>query len=160
MKTLNKCILLGFVIAAMICISSCDKEDEPIGQWKDGALCQKLIGTSWQLYLIVDYWNDGSIADQSERLRPQIYSFTDKIPKNNFGKWDSYEIEMRNINDNSIQKGSWCLDGNYLWSSVSPSIMGEIISISSSELQLKFEYDNPEGCGCDYSIDYYRRVNL
>lgn len=151
--------LLFFALCAIIC-TSCDKEDEPSKGWQDSTLCQQLVGTSWQLYSIVFYWNDGTEADRSDRLRPQIYTFTNESANVNYSSCKNpLVLEMYNTDSGKTEKGTWFIIGNkWINGNVSPSIQGDVVALTSDCLQLRFDYDDPEGCGCDYSIDYYQRV--
>lgn len=136
-------------------VTSCNKEDDPIKNWQDSRLCHELIGTSWQLYSIIDYLDDGSEVGQSNRLRPQIYTFTDVLAPSGTNR---YVLEMYDSDSNITKKSEWYINGTFLWGFSSPSIMGDIVSFTNDCLQLRFDYGDPIGCGCDYSISFYKRV--
>lgn len=143
-----------------IIFTSCDKEDEPDINWYKSSLCEQLVGTSWQLYSIVDYWNDGTEASRSDRLRPQIYTFTNESANVNYALCKNpFVLEMYNTDSGITEKGTWFIIGDkWINGNVSPSIQGEVVGLTSDCLQLRFDYDDPVGCGCDYSIDFYKRV--
>lgn len=158
-----KCILLtALVLTLSNMLISCSKDDEPDDSWKDSELCHKLVGTSWQLYSIVDYWNDGSEARRSDRLRPEIYTLTgqNSDETNLVNCRRPYISQMYDTNTNETKTSNWWLMENNTWlhTGHSPCMQGKVVYISSNELQLRFDYDDPEGCGCDYSIEYYKAV--
>lgn len=148
-----------FLLYAIVC-TSCDKKDEPETNWQNSTLCHQLIGTSWQLYSVVNYWDDGSEVNRSDRLRPQIYTFTNERANVNYALCKTpLVLEMYNTESGTTDKGTWFIIGDkWISGNVSPSIQGDVVAFTSDCLQLRFDYDDPEGCGCDYSIDYYNRV--
>lgn len=152
-------VLLTFSICLSLC-TSCDKEDEPNADWQNSTLCHQLVGTSWQLYSIINYWDDGTEVSQSNRLRPQIYTFTNQLANVSYTSGSNpYVLAMYNTETGTTVTGTWFIIG-YKWinGNVSPSIQGDVVSLTENCLQLRFDYDDPVGCGCDYSIDYYQRV--
>lgn len=157
MKNLK--FLFIFSLCCILC-SACDKENEPETAWQNSELCHKLAGKSWQLYSIINYWADGSEVSQSNRLRPQIYTFrnTPAYFANSTNIHQPYVLEMFDTNTNETKQSYWYLDEKYLWGMSSPSIMGEVVSLTSDCLQLRFDFDDPIGCGCDYSVSFYQRV--
>lgn len=74
-------IFIGF---SLLC-NSC-KDDEPDLSWTKSELSQRLIGTQWQLYSIVDYWNDGTEKRRYDKLRPQIFYYTSE-------PYENYNVE-------------------------------------------------------------------
>jgi len=153
--------LFFIVTLCLVLCAACDNEDEPDISWQSSVLCHQLVGTSWQLYSIVDYRADGSEVSQSNRLRSQIYTFKNSLADvgNSTHSHKPYVLEMYDTDTNETEQSYWWLDGKYLWGMSSPSIMGDVVSLTSDCLQLRFDYDDPIGCGCDYSIYYYQRVN-
>ncbi len=146
-----------------ICLSlctACRESEEPCTSWQDSKLSQQLIGTSWQLYSIIDYWDDGTEISQSNRVRPQIYTFTNQLANITYATCKNpYILEMYNTESEETKQGTWFIIGSkWINGNISPSIQGEVVALTSDCLQLRFDYDDPIGCECDYSIEYYKRV--
>lgn len=143
----------------LVITTGCDK-DEPNQNWQSSILCQQLINTSWQCYSIVNYWNDGSESRRSDRIRPQIYTFKNESANANYVLCKTpLVLEMYNTDSSETKIGTWFIDNNKrIISNVSPSISGDVVSLTSDCLQLRFDYDDPEGCGCDYSVSYYKNI--
>lgn len=67
---------------------------------------------------------------------------------------------MYDSDSGETKQGTWFIIGDKLINgNVSPSIQGDVVALTSDCLQLRFDYDDPIGCGCDYSISYYKKTN-
>lgn len=152
-----------FCISSLITIAgvaSCNNDDEPNESWKDSTLCKQLVNTNWQLYSIVDYWGDEKEVDRSDRVRPQVFTFTSE-PCPDFPK--RYLMYEYNTIIDEIKSGPWYIDGDFIYTGagmVGP--FGTIVKLTSSEFEVRYDYaDNDEEAqqyGCDYGIEYYSRV--
>ena len=91
-------LLYILVLSGLIPIlSGCGTNDEgPDYSWKDSSLCHQLIGTSWQLYSIAWYHNDGMEVKRSDGLRPIIYTFTDEEVETHTDWGITYVIKVYN----------------------------------------------------------------
>ncbi len=66
---------------------------------------------------------------------------------------------MYNTDSGITKKGTWFIIGNkWIAGNVSPTIHGDVVALTSECLQLRFDFDDLIECGCDYSIEYYKRI--
>lgn len=156
----NKILTFAMIIGFSLFCNSC-KDDEPDMSWTKSELSQKLIGTQWQLYSIVDYWSDGTETGRSDRLRPQIFYYSSE-PYENYSVdgLQMLKVSYYDTDTGETRTAGWCIDGNYLHTGLNLAPMGTIVTLTPTEFKVRYDYattaEEAQKYGCFYSIWSYK----
>lgn len=159
MKTLHKLFLIFFVTCSVVACSD-DKPAEMDDSWKKTTLCSQLSNTSWQLYSIVWYSENGIEVDRSDWVRPGIFTLTSEDYSDNDVSttyWNGKIYAPLSFKVDGEYEGYWYIADNTLVTS-KVIFWGQIHNVSSDQLQLILYYDEPID-GSAYQIEYYKRVD-
>lgn len=151
--------LVIIVFGFSLFLTSCE-EDKLDLSWTKSELSQKLIGTQWQLYSIVDYWIDGSEVRRSDGLRPQIFYYSSEPYANfSFNGLQMLKVSYYDTKTGETRSAGWCIEGNYLRTGLNLAPLGTIVMLTPTEFKVRYDYattvEEAQNYGCFYSISSY-----